>query len=100
MNPIHFELNKLEVLREAARSGSYTAAASRLHLTPSAVSHAVRKLEAGLGRSLVEWRGRRLSLTDEGEDLYRVCERVFGGLDEAGERLAGKASLVEQSVTM
>ncbi|OGS34019.1 MAG: hypothetical protein A3J82_06120, partial [Elusimicrobia bacterium RIFOXYA2_FULL_69_6] len=100
MNPIHFELNKLEVLREAARSGSYTAAASRLHLTPSAVSHAVRKLEAGLGRSLVEWRGRRLSLTDEGEYLYRVCERVFGELDEAGERLAGKASLVEQSVTL
>ncbi|MBI5239033.1 MAG: LysR family transcriptional regulator [Elusimicrobia bacterium] len=100
MNPIHLDLNKLEVLREAARSGGYTAAAARLHLTPSAVSHAIRKLEAGLGRALVEWRGRRLTLSDDGEYLYRVCERVFGELDEAGERLAGKAALLEQTVVL
>jgi LysR family transcriptional regulator, glycine cleavage system transcriptional activator len=94
------ELNKLEVLREAARSGNYTAAAARLHLTPSAVSHAIRKLEAGLGRGLVEWRGRRLTLTDEGEYLYRVCERVFGELDEAGERLAGKDAGIEKTFVL
>ncbi|MDD5629448.1 MAG: LysR family transcriptional regulator [Elusimicrobia bacterium] len=94
------ELNKLEVLREAARSGNYTAAAARLHLTPSAVSHAIRKLEAGLSRELVEWRGRRLVLTDEGEYLYRVCERVFGELDEAGERLAGRDAGIEKTVVL
>ena len=90
MKNIHLELNKLQVLREAVRSGNYTSAASRLHLTASAVSHAIRKLEAGLGRGLVEWRGRRLVLTDDGDYLYRVCERVFGELDEAGERLSGR----------
>ena len=94
------DLNKLQVLREAARSGNYTAAASRLHLTPSAVSHAIHKLEAGLGRALVEWRGRRLTLTDEGEYLYRVCERVFGELDEAAERLAGKDAGIEKTVVL
>ncbi|MCX5795981.1 MAG: LysR family transcriptional regulator [Elusimicrobia bacterium] len=100
MNGFHLNLNKLEVLREAARSGNYTAAAERLHLTPSAVSHAIRKLEAGLGRSLVEWRGRRLALTDDGEYLYRVCERVFGELDEAAERLARSEGGIEKAVVL
>ena len=94
------ELNKLQVLLEAARGGNFTAAASRLHLTPSAVSHAIRKLEAGLSRTLVEWRGRRLALTDEGEYLYRVCERVFGELDEAGERLAGTDPGIEKTLVL
>ena len=94
------ELNKLQVLLEAARRGNYTAAASRLHLTPSAVSHAIRKLEAGLRRELVEWRGRRLTLTDDGEYLYRVCERVFGELDEAGERLSGGTALIARTVVL
>ena len=94
------DLNKLQVLREAARSGNYTVAASRLHLTPSAVSHAIHKLEAGIGRGLIEWRGRRLELTDEGEYLYQVCERVFGELDEAGERLAGKDGGIEKTIVL
>ena len=60
------DLSKLEVFLEATRDGNYTAAARRLHVTPSAVSHAVRKLEESVGRDLVEWRRRRMALTGEG----------------------------------
>ena len=39
------DLGQLEVFLEAARTGNHTAAARRLHVTQSAVSHAIRKLE-------------------------------------------------------
>ncbi|MDD5657772.1 MAG: LysR family transcriptional regulator [Elusimicrobia bacterium] len=102
MNKIHptLDLAKLRVLREAARSGNFTTAAARLRLTPSAVSHAVRKLEAGLGRKLVEWRGRRLALTDDGDYLRQVCERVFRELEEAEERLCGARAGARMSVVL
>jgi len=86
---MRFDLNKLEILMEAVRRGNYSAAARQLHLTPSAVSHAVAKLEAGLGFDLVEWRGRELVLTDEGRLLYETCERVFPEVYEAEARILG-----------
>ena len=94
------DLDKLHSLLETARCGSYTGAASRLNVTPSAVCHAVRKLEAGLAKKLIEWHGRRLILTDEGEYLYRVCERIFAEVDEAGHRLAGGPSGLEQAFVL
>ena len=35
----------LSILREISRSGSVTAAAAKLHLTQSAISHSIKKLE-------------------------------------------------------
>jgi DNA-binding transcriptional LysR family regulator len=94
------ELNRLRIFFEATRAGGYTAAARRLHLTPSAVSHAVRTLEEGAGRRLVEWRHRRLALTDDGEYVREVCERVFQELDHAEHVLATRAPGTAQAVTV
>lgn len=84
---MELDLNKLYVFREAARTGSYTGAAQRLHVTQSAVSHSIRKLERSIGRRLVEWNARRLQLTEPGERLYEACERVFSELEEVEEQL-------------
>ena len=89
-NVARLDMSRLEVFREAARAGSYTAAARRLHVTQSAVSHAIRRLEESVGRPLVEWRHRRLALTDEGEFVREVCERVFHELDRAEQVLASR----------
>lgn len=89
---MRLDLDRLHVFREAARAGSYTRAAARLHVTQSAVSHAIRKLEQSIDRPLVEWRARRLHLTWEGELLLDACERVFGDLEEVEERLLGGTS--------
>src|SRR5260370_42215699 len=48
----------LQAFELAARTGSFKAAAERLHLTPSAVSHRLAGLERTLGEKLVE-RGPR-----------------------------------------
>jgi len=80
--------NRLRVFTEVARRGSNAAAAAALHLTPSAVSHALRRLEAEVGRELVRHESRRARLTEAGLRLYEVCERAFSAIGEVEARLA------------
>lgn len=99
-DPGRLDLAKLQVFLEVSRQGSCTAAARRLHVTQSAVSHAIRKLEDGLGTRLVAWPHRRFALTDEGEYLRRVCEQVFRDLGEADRVLAEGGPDLTQVVTV
>jgi DNA-binding transcriptional LysR family regulator len=78
---------RLRAFLEVARAGGYQEAARRLHVTPSAISHALRKLQEELGRELVDWRGRRFTLTPAGEELFHACEQAFDGIAEAERRL-------------
>ena len=58
-------LERLRVLQAVARHGSVTAAAAELHVTTSAVSQQLTKLERESGATLVERNGRGIRLTDE-----------------------------------
>jgi LysR family transcriptional regulator, glycine cleavage system transcriptional activator len=98
--PVRLDLGRLEVFLAATRAGSYTAAARSLNVTQSAVSHAIRALEENLGRSLIEWRHRRLTLTEDGEYVREVCERVFNDLDQARHVLATRSPGNTQVVTV
>ena len=60
-------LSFLRVFEAAGRTGSFRAAAAALKLTPSAVSHAIRKLEQALGIALFERDSRHARLSYEGE---------------------------------
>jgi len=81
----------LNLLREVARQGSLTAAAKRLSLTQSALSHAVKKLEEKLGTALWEREGRGLRLTSAGRHLLAVAERLLPQLEHAEHVLAQMA---------
>lgn len=70
----------LRAFEAAGRTGSFRAAAVELSLTPSAVSHAVRKLERTLGATLFEREGRTMRLSPEGEALMRHVGRAFDEL--------------------
>jgi len=61
----------LDCFVAAADEASFSAAARRLGLTPAAVSKSVARLEAGVGVRLFQRSTRSLSLTAEGERLYR-----------------------------
>ena len=61
----HFTL--LRAFESAARLKSFTLAAQELHLTQSAISHQVRKLEDYFGCALFIRRNRRVELTLEGQ---------------------------------
>jgi len=80
----------LRVFEAAARWQSFHAAASELNLTPSAVSHSIRKMEEALGVLLFERVGRGVALSSEGQMLMGFTERGFDellrGLDAVSTR--------------
>jgi len=85
-------LKGIEAFVVTADTGSFTAAAERLHLTSSAVSKSVARLESRLGARLFERTTRRLALTDAGAAFYRTCVRVLADLEEAEAVLAAQRS--------
>jgi LysR family transcriptional regulator, glycine cleavage system transcriptional activator len=82
------DLQQLKALYLLGQTGSYTMAAQKLGRTQSAVSHAIKKLEDGLGVKLVAKTGRKFHFTDEGETLFASCEKVFYSLDQAVESIS------------
>lgn len=77
----------------SVEQGSFTAAAEVLHLTSSAVSKSVARLEARLGSRLFERTTRKLMLTDAGQAFYETCTRVLTELGEAESVLAAQRSI-------
>lgn len=73
----HVPLSVLRAFEAASRTGSFRAAAAELNLSPSAVSHAIRKLERTLGTVLFERDGRAVHLSPEGEALMHHVGRAF-----------------------
>ncbi|NHC08561.1 LysR substrate-binding domain-containing protein [Azonexus fungiphilus] len=80
-------LHTLPAFETAARLGSFLAAAQALHLTPSAISHRIRLLEAHLGQPLFERRHRAVALTPAGRRYLVVVRDTLLRLDEASARL-------------
>ncbi|HRK86921.1 LysR family transcriptional regulator [Alcaligenes sp. SDU_A2] len=77
----------LAVVQQVDKQGSLTAAANVLHVTQSALSHTMRKLEQQLGTEIWRREGRSLQLTQAGQYLLAVANRVLPQLDLAEERL-------------
>lgn len=77
----------LAIVQEVENQGSLTAAAGVLCLTQSALSHSMRKLEQQLGTDIWLREGRSLRLTQAGQYLLAVANRVLPQLDLAEERL-------------
>lgn len=87
MKPRHpAPLNALRAFEVAARSLSFQAAARQLFVTPAAVSHQVKRLEAYLGVALFHRGHRSVELTAEGESLAASLGELFGLLDLALDR--------------
>ncbi|MGH8631102.1 MAG: LysR family transcriptional regulator, partial [Burkholderiales bacterium] len=82
-------LSSIESFVRSAETGSFSAAARRLGLTPAAVSKNVAKLEANLGVRLFQRSTRSLALTEDGE---RFLAEVGGGLSTIQAAVANLAS--------
>ena len=77
----------LELVDAVDRYGSLTAAAEKMHLTQSALSHTARKLEDQLGVAIWRREGRNLRPTQAGAYLLAVANRLLPQLDHAEECL-------------
>ncbi|HEY3847253.1 MAG TPA: LysR substrate-binding domain-containing protein [Acetobacteraceae bacterium] len=76
-------LRALRAFAEVARAGSLAEAARGLHVSPSAVSHLLRDLEAALGFALFAGRGPGASLSEPGARLARRLGGAFDAIDLA-----------------
>jgi LysR family glycine cleavage system transcriptional activator len=75
--------NSLRAFEAAARLGSFAKAAEELLVTPSALSHQIKALEAQLGLLLFERRSRAIALTREGAQLYPGLRAGFDHIQKA-----------------
>ncbi len=71
------KINDLQAFVAVARDQSFTKAAARLGITPSALSHAMRVLEERLGVRLLARTTRNVAPTDAGERLLRSIAPLF-----------------------
>ncbi len=81
-------LRALQAFEAVARLGSVTAAAQELRITPSAVSHRLRRLEEALGVRLFHRSSRRIALTDAGRDYLESVASAFDRIERSSDRLA------------
>jgi LysR family transcriptional regulator, glycine cleavage system transcriptional activator len=86
----------LRAFDAAARSGSFRAAAELLSVTPSAISHQVRALEAQLGVQLFERGPRRLALSAAGAQFFDDLAQGFDLLRRACSRLRERVAGSQQ----
>jgi DNA-binding transcriptional LysR family regulator len=73
----HITLHQLQVFEVAARHGSYTRAAEELFLTQPTVSMQIKHLTKAVGMPLFEQVGKRLFLTQAGQELFTTCQEIF-----------------------
>jgi DNA-binding transcriptional LysR family regulator len=83
----------LQVIREVARTGSYSAAARTLGYTQPAISQQMRALERAAGTVLAVRAGRSMRLTEAGAALARHAAVILGGIAAAEEEVAAIAGL-------
>jgi DNA-binding transcriptional LysR family regulator len=74
---------QLHAFSALARRGSFTLAAKDLFLTQSAVSHAIKALEDDVGARLLDRIGRRVLLTQAGEQFLRHTEKILREMEAA-----------------
>lgn len=86
----HLPLTALRAFEIAARTGSFRAAAEQIGVTPSAVSHAIRGLEAALQTALFFRDGRKVGLTSQGETLLRHVQSGFAELQRGITSVSGR----------
>ncbi|PTY38351.1 hypothetical protein BGP77_16960 [Saccharospirillum sp. MSK14-1] len=80
-------LNSLRSFEAAARLGSFQQAARELFVTPSAISHQIKSLEAFLEVDLFIRQTRRIELTSAGKDYLKTIQKALNDIDKATQKL-------------
>lgn len=89
----NLDLHRLHLLREVARSGSLTSAATALSFTTSAVSQQIGKLEHEVGVALIERHPRGVALTDAGHALLGYADEIDRTIEAARAEMEEFAGL-------
>ncbi|MGV6875785.1 LysR family transcriptional regulator [Pseudochelatococcus sp. B33] len=80
---MRFDLADIKAFVTVAKLGSFTAAAAEMHLSQSALSRRIDKLEAALNAPLLKRTTRKVSLTPVGMEFNRRATELLHNFDEA-----------------
>jgi len=78
---------QLRAFATLARTGSFTLAAKELYLSQSAVSHSMKALEQDVGCRLLDRLGKKVLLTQAGEQLLHHAQKILSEMSQARESL-------------
>jgi DNA-binding transcriptional LysR family regulator len=84
----NMDLYHLKTFFTLGKIQNFTRTADHLHITQSAVSHAIKKLETSIDTALINRKNRDLILTDAGKILFQSCEKIFYELEKTDQDLA------------
>jgi len=74
------------------QTGSFTETAKILSLTQSAISHSVKNLETDLRCQLVTRTGRKINITEDGEELYKDAQNILNQMQGVRLRIQDRAN--------
>src|SRR5882672_8740399 len=89
----HVSLRQLRVFEAAASNRSFSKAAEALHLTQPGVSMHIKELETSAGLPLFERIGRKLYVTEAGQELLARTREILRALKDAEDTLNGLRGL-------
>lgn len=92
------DLRQLKFFLGVAACESFTKAAEQLHIAQPALSISIKKLEEELDVILFNRRDRRISLTAEGEALFRHAQGILQGVSNAKQEIADLRGLLKGEV--
>jgi LysR family transcriptional regulator, transcriptional activator of the cysJI operon len=70
-------LNQLKIFYFAVKSGNLSAAAEELFITQPAVTKGIQRLQEFYELKFIDYVGKKLVLTDAGEVLFHIAEKIF-----------------------
>lgn len=88
----------IAVFHSVARTGSLTSAGAELSVTPSAVHQQVRHLESHLGVKLFNRSGRKITLTEVGEQYYADISAEIVQIENSTVKLKGYRDIKTLSI--
>ena len=80
-------LNQLKIFYYAAKNGNLSVAAQALFITQPAVTKGIQRLQEHYEIRFVDFVGKKLVLTDAGEVLYKIAEKIFELENQAEESI-------------
>ena len=92
--------DKLKIFHAVAEAGSFTSATVNLNLSQSAISRQIQSLEDDLKVKLFERHARGLTLTENGEYVYKTAHEVISKLKEVETSLGDQRSKPSGKITI
>jgi LysR family transcriptional regulator, low CO2-responsive transcriptional regulator len=97
---LHLTLRQLQVFESAARHLSLSRAAEELHLSQPGVSMQMKKLSEAVGQPLMEQNGKRVQLTDQGQELVSAAREILGALKRFELSLVARTGLTQGNLRL